>query len=206
MYKLPYYTEDNEEKILQFMQANSFAIITGMNDKYPVATHVPLTIDVQQNKIICTGHIMKNTDHHKAFVKNDNVLVIFNGPHCYVSASWYLNPVGASTWNYMTVHAKGKISFKDEQETKNVVEAITNKYEPTGSAAAFNNLPDEYVNGLVKAIIGFTIEVESIDNVFKLSQNHEQETRQSIINHLADIGRDDEKRIAQEMLNRIDIP
>lgn len=106
----------------------------------------------------------------------------------------------------MTVHAKGKISFKDEQGTKNIVEAITNKYEPPGSAAAFNNLPDEYVNRLVKAIIGFTIEVESIDNVFKLSQNHEQETRQSIIKHLADIGSDDEKRIAQEMLNRIDIP
>ncbi len=109
MYKLPYYTEDNEEKLLQFMQANSFAILTGISDRYPVATHVPLTIDVQQDKIICTGHIMKNTDHHRAFIKNENVLIIFNGPHCYVSASWYLNPVQASTWNYMTVHAKGKI-------------------------------------------------------------------------------------------------
>lgn len=79
MYKLSYYTEDNEEKLLQFMQANSFAIITGISDRYPVATHVPLTIDVQQDKIICTGHIMKNTDHHRAFIKNEKCSLSLTG-------------------------------------------------------------------------------------------------------------------------------
>jgi len=150
--------------------------------------------------------MMKNTDHHKAFEKNEDVLVIFNGPHCHVSASWYSNPAVASTWNYMTVHAKGKIYFKDELQTKNIVEAITNKYEEPGSAAAFNNLPNEYVDRLVKAIVGFKIEVESIDNVFKLSQNHEPETRQSIIKHLNKNGSDDERRIAKEIQRRINIP
>jgi transcriptional regulator len=149
---------------------------------------------------------MKNSDHHKAFLENENVLVIFPGPHCHVSASWYPNPVQASTWNYMTVHAKGKISFGDEAFTRKLVEDITNKYEKPESEASFNKLPAEYIDRLVKAIAGFTIEVDSIENVFKLSQNHDEETRQSIIEHLFKNGSDDEKKIAREMLKRIDMP
>lgn len=216
MYKLKYFTEEDSEKVIAFMKEYSFATITGIGDEYPVATHVPLEIRIKNSsdnhqlqitnyKLFFTGHIMKNSDHHKAFVKNENVLVIFNGPHCHVSASWYPNPVQASTWNYMTVHAKGKISFNDEAQTKKIVEALTNKYEKPDSPAAFDKLPGEYVDRLVKAIVAFTIEVESIDNVFKLSQNHEPETRKSIIENLRN-GSDDEKAIAAEMEQRINIP
>ena len=205
MYKLKYFTEEDSEKVIAFMKEYSFATITGTGDEYPVATHVPLDIQQMDGKLFFTGHIMKNSDHHKAFVKNENVLVIFNGPHCHVSASWYPNPVQASTWNYMTVHAKGKISFSDEAQTKKIVEALTNKYEKPGSPAAFDKLPGEYVDRLVKAIVAFTIEVGSIDNVFKLSQNHEPETRISIIKNLKN-GSDDEKAIAAEMEQRINIP
>ena len=132
--------------------------------------------------------------------------MIFNGPHCHVSASWYRNPVQASTWNYITVHAKGKISFGDEGYTRKIVEDLTNKYEGLESEAAFSKLPKQYVDGLVKAIVGFTIEIESFDNVFKLSQNHEPETRRRIIQHLKQKGSDDEKKIAAEMELRIDAP
>ena len=206
MYKLKYFTEEDNEKVIAFMEENSFALITGMGDEYPVATQVPLDIKIENDKIFLTGHIMKNTDHHKAFLKNENVLVIFNGPHCYVSASWYPNPVQASTWNYMSVHAKGKIRFGDEAQTKKIVEGLTNKYEKPDSPAAFSKLSNEYVDRLVKAIIAFTIEVETLDNVFKLSQNHDEETRQSIIEHLRKNGSDNEKAIAEEMEQRLTMP
>ncbi|MEO5782863.1 MAG: FMN-binding negative transcriptional regulator [Ginsengibacter sp.] len=209
MYKFKYFTEDDNERVITFMKENPFATIVAMGDKYPAATHVPLDIiqtsDVN-NKLFFTGHIMKNSDHHKAFLKNENVLVIFNGPHCHVSASWYPSPVQASTWNYMTVHAKGRISFGDEAQTKKIVEALTNKYEPPESNAAFNKLPNEYVDQLVKAIIAFSIEVESFDNVFKLSQNHDEKTRESIIMHLNKNGNSNERAIAAEMQQRINIP
>jgi len=204
MYKLPYFTEEDREKVLVFMQENPFAIITGITEEYPVATHIPLDIKVQEDQIIFTGHMMKSTDHHKAFVKNDHVLVIFNGPHCHVSASWYSNPVQASTWNYMTVHAKGTIKFTDEMGTRAIVEQVTNRYEGLQSTSAFTHLPGEYVDRLVKAIVGFTVKVESFDNVFKLSQNHKPETRQSIIKHLNENGSDDEKKIAAEMQRRME--
>ena len=215
MYKLRYFTEEDTGKVMAFMKENSFATIVAIDEKYPVATHVPLDIKFEnQNykpqttnyKLFFTGHIMKNSDHHKAFLKNENVLVIFNGPHCHISASWYTNPNIASTWNYITVHAKGKISFGDEAQTKKIVEELTNKYEKPESEAAFNKLPNEYVDRLVKAIIAFTIEVESLDNVFKLSQNHDEETRKSIIAHLHKNGSDNEKNIAAEMQQRINIP
>lgn len=89
MYKLNYFTEEDTAKVIDFMKANSFAIITGMGEQYPVASHIPLTIDVNDDgKLFFTGHLMKKTDHHLAFEKNEQVLVIFNGPHTYVSASW----------------------------------------------------------------------------------------------------------------------
>lgn len=206
MYKLNYYTEDDNERIMAFIKENSFAIITGFDKEYPVATHVPLDVCLADGKLIFTGHIMKSTDHHKALLKNENVLVIFHGPHTYVSASWYTKPDVASTWNYITVHAKGKIKFGDETDTRRIIKNITNKYESDGSAAAFEKLPEEYVKRLVKAIIGFTIEVDSMDNVFKLSQNHDLETRSNIIQHLEQSTDSNALAIASEMKQRIQLP
>ena len=199
MYKLPYFTEKNPEKVFEFMKKNPFAIITGVFNDFPVATHVPLEIKKIDEKIILTGHIMKATDHYKAFLENQNVLVIFSGPHCYVSASWYVKKNVASTWNYMDVHVKGKIQFTDEEGTKKIIENITDQYEKSDSAAAFNKLPKDYVERLSTAIAGFNIEVESVDNTFKLSQNHDPETRRQIIENLRKTGNDNSLQIANEM-------
>ncbi len=202
MYKLPYFTEENEEVVYDFMNKNSFAIITGYDGDFPVATHVPLDIKKESGQIILTGHMMKNTDHHKAFLQNENVLVIFNGPHCYVSASWYTKKEVASTWNYIDVHAKGRIKFTNEEVTKKIIEAITDKYETKESDAAFDKLSQDYVDRLVKAIVGFTIEISSIENVFKLSQNHDIITRQSIVEKLKTRDDEDSHSIAKEMEKR----
>lgn len=203
MYKLPYFTEENDKVVFDFMQKNSFAIITGYGGNFPVATHVPLDIKKDGKQIIFTGHMMKNTDHHRAFLQNENVLVIFNGPHCYVSAGWYVKKDVASTWNYIDVHAKGKIKFTDEEQTKKIIESITDKYEAQESEAAFDKLPREYVDRLVKAIIGFTIEISVIENVFKLSQNHDAKTRGSIIENLMACSDADSHVIAMEMEKRL---
>ena len=203
MYKLPHFTEPDPSAVINFMKENSFAVITGNGHDYPVATQIPLDILEIDGRLIFTGHIMKNTDHHKAFIEDNHVLIVFNGPHCHVSASWYTNPHVASTWNYMTVHISGKISFTDESGTRKIIQQITNKYEPTGSEAHFDRLPLDYVDRLIKAIVGFNIIADSIENVFKLSQNHELETRLSIIAHLKQRGDDQSNAIASEMQKRI---
>lgn len=182
------------------MKDYPFALITGTLEKMPVATQIPLNIDMRDDaKLFLTGHLMKNTDHHKAFENNSNVLVVFTGPHTYVSASWYVTKDLASTWNYMSVHAKGKIRFLDEEQTMKAIRDITNKYEGPDSPAAFNKLPTAYIDKLVKAIIAFEIEVVEVNNVWKLSQNHEEQTRSNIIEELYKRGDANSTAIADAM-------
>ena len=204
MYKLSYFIENNNDAVIAFMMENSFATITAFGEDYPVATQVPLFVDInEQGKILLSGHIMRKTDHHKAFEKNDHVLVLFTGPHTYVSASWYSNPQSASTWNYMTVHAKGKITLLDEAATYEAIKNITDKYEGKETAAAFHKMSDEYISAMLKAIVAFSIEVESIENVFKLSQNKDEQNKKQIIEALQQRPDDNSKMIAAEMIKRL---
>ncbi len=204
MYNISYFKEADKEMIIAFMKENSFAMITGIGNEYPVATQIPLEVELKDGKIYLLGHMMRKTDHHLAFEKNPNVLVLFTGPHCYVSASWYNDPHTASTWNYITVHAKGRISFTDEDGTYEAVKAVTNKYEGTATKAAFNNMPQEYVKPLLKAIVGFSIEVEMLDNVFKLSQNKTVAEQVNIIEQLRTRNyNDDDLQIATEIEKRL---
>ncbi len=202
MYKLPYFIEKDEVKVHQLMQENYFAVITGFDGNYPVATQIPLDINFHGNEIILSGHLMRNTDHHKAFMKYPNVMVVFTGPHCFVSASWYTDPHQGSTWNYMTVQAKGKIKFLDEKATYEAVKKITEQHEGN-SAAAFDKLSGEYVHGLVKAIVAFEIKVENLENVFKLSQNRDQQSKLNIIQKLTEQNTDASKAIAAAMQERL---
>lgn len=207
MYKFDYYTEKDQQKVIAFMKENAFALITGIGENYPVATQIPLAVKIIDNKMFFEGHLMRKTDHHLAFEKNNNVMVIFTGPHCFVSASWYTNPSVGSTWNYMTVQAKGKITFTDEAGTLKTVKAVSDKYEGTAGAGAFDNLPEEYIDHMVKAIVGFSIEVESIENTFKLSQNRDAGSQKNIIEQLRKRGDANSAAIAAEMeKNLIPIP
>ena len=204
MYNISYFTEPDRELIIAFMKEYSFAMVTGIGENYPVATQLPLEIEEKDGSVFLKGHLMRKTDHHLAFEKNNNVLVLFTGPHCYVSAAWYNNPNSASTWNYMTVHARGKIIFTGEKGTYEAVKSVTNKYEGTETKAAFNNMPQEYVKPLLKAIVGFCIEVETIGNVFKLSQNKTGEEQLNIITQLRERNiNDDDLNIANEIEKRL---
>ncbi len=203
MYKFSHYTEQDQQKVIDFMKENTFALITGMGEDYPVATQIPLAIKIKDGKIFLEGHMMKKTDHHLAFEKNNSVLVLFTGPHCFVNANWYTDPHMGSTWNYMTVHAKGKITFMDEEGTRNAVKAVSDKYAGTTSESAFDNLPKEYIDHMVKAILGFTIEVETFENVFKLSQNRDEASQKNIIEQLRKRGDANAVAIALEMEKRL---
>ena len=184
MYKLPYYHEEDEEIVKQFVRDHPFAFIAGSDaESNPVATQVPLFIDERDGKFFLTGHIMRNTDHHKAFVENENVLAIFTGPHSYVSATWYDNPYQASTWN--------------------ILKRLTLHYEDnnTSSTTVFDNLPVEYTSRLIKAIVAFEIEVTSLEHVFKLSQDRDEKSYDNIVDKLKLQGGDAEE-IAVIMENR----
>jgi transcriptional regulator len=203
MYNLPYFKEQDPAVVLKFIKENPFAFLCGCDSgNMPVATQVPVFIDEKDNKLYLSGHIMKNTDHHKAFLYNPNVLAVFTGAHTYVSASWYSNKLQASTWNYMSVHAKGRLKFLEEGDLLNVLKRTTNHFENNpDSGSNFEDLPEAYVQRLVNAIVAFEVQVEQIDNVFKLSQNRDEKSYHNIIGKLGDQGADG-KTIASEMGRR----
>ncbi len=203
MYKDPHFTETNEATVIAFMKQNYFAIITACGSEFPVVTQLPLHVDEKDGKILLSGHMMKYSDHYKTLSANANVLVLFTGPHTYVSASWYAEEPMGSTFNYMTVHAKGKISFKDEAATYEAVKKITELHEGPGNRASFNMLPKNYVSRMVKAISAFEIEVTELSNVFKLSQNRNEASKKNIVAELMKKEDSDSKKIAAEILKRI---
>ena len=204
MYSLPYFKEGDQEVVLEFMRKHPFVFLTGVNEENkPVATQVPVFIDERDGKLFLTGHIMRNNDHHKAFEKNKNVLAVFTSPHVYVSATWYDDPHQASTWNYMSVHAKGTIRFGDKEDLIAILKRLTLHYENnnTASTTVLDNLTSAYTEPLLKAIVAFEVEVISIDNVFKLSQNRNEKSFHNIMEKLNEQGSDG-KFIAEEMKKR----
>ncbi len=206
MYNLPYFKEVDQQVVLEFIHKNPFAFITGCNEKNePVATQIPVFIEERDSKLFMTGHMMRQTDHHKAFEKNPAALCVFTGQHTYVSATWYSNPHQASTWNYMSVHVKGKLRFLDNEGLIDVLKKTTLHFENNNvhSSTVFDNLPDEYKNHLMKAIVAFEVEVEEIQNVFKLSQNRDKESYENIKEHLEG-GDANAREVAKEMETRTD--
>jgi transcriptional regulator len=204
MYDLPYYKERSEKVIKEFIDQHPFAFLAGSDsENKPVATQVPVFIEETEDRKIVRGHMMKNTDHHKAFIQNNNVLVVFTGPHTYVSGTWYSNPHTPSTWNYMSVHAKGIIRFLDDHALIDALRKTSLYFENNNqkSATVFDNLPSEYVERLMKAIVAFEIEVKEIDTIFKLSQDRDEESYENIKVQLRKQGGDGEA-IADEMEKR----
>ncbi|MEX0648933.1 MAG: FMN-binding negative transcriptional regulator [Balneolaceae bacterium] len=204
MYDIPYHKEKDEQVVKEFIDEHPFAFLTGCDsENKPVATQVPVFIEEKEGRKILSGHIMRNTGHHKAFQHNENVLVVFTGNHTYVSAAWYSNPHLASTWNYMSVHAKGSIRFLDEAGLEEVLRKTTLHFEDYNqqSPTIFDNLPAEFKQKVMKAIVAFEIEVTEIDSVFKLSQDRDAESYHNIIEKLKEQG-EDGRVIAAEMEKR----
>ena len=186
MYNLPHFKAENQREIFAFMQAHPFATLCCVDAHgCPVATHIPVLFEEREGVLYLQAHIMRKQDHAIALATNPNVLVIFSANHAYVSASWYAKQNVASTWNYKAVHAKGIVRFLNDEGLYNMLVKLTNHFEGSvDSPAAVKYMSDEYVRDNMKAIVGFEIELTSINHVFKQSQNKDAETKKAIIKQL----------------------
>ena len=204
MYNFSYFKESDKQVLIRFLNENPFAFLTGSDASgKQVATQVPILVEERNGELFLQGHIMRNTDHHKAFVENPKALLVFTGPSCYVSASWYSNPQIGSTWNYMSVHIAGQVNFMSDNELIQFMRKLTLKFEKgnTQSLTFYDNLPDHFLSKMMPAIVGFEIKAEKIENVFKLSQNRDEKSYLNIISKLEEQG-GDSALIATEMTKR----
>lgn len=204
MYNSGQFKEKDPAIVREFIRKYPFAVVCGSGkDGQPVATHIPLLLEEREGQLFLLGHMMRKTDHHLAFEQHPSVLAIFNGPYTYISASWYTNPQTASTWNYMTVHARGNFRFLEEDSLRDILIRTTSLFEnDPDSPALVEKMPEAYVSSMSKAIVGFEIAITQLDHIFKLSQNRDAASYKNIIEKLRGHASADSIMIADEMEKR----
>ena len=189
MYISKLYREEDRVKILEFLKQNEFATLVTYDGEKPVASHLLMEVAENGEKLFINGHMSKANPLWKTFEKNAEVLVIFQGPHTYISPTWY-NHVNVPTWNYQSVHIYGKPRIiTDHEETYEMLSRLIARNEGNPSYR-METLPPDFVIKEMKGIVAFQIEATRIEANYKLSQNRDDESYWSVVSHLEE--REDE--------------
>jgi transcriptional regulator len=183
MYTPKLYREEDRSKILQFMQENEFVILVCHDAQRPVAGHLLVEVLEEGERLLINGHMSKANPLWKMFEHNAEVLVIFQGPHTYISPTWY-NHVNVPTWNYQAVHVYGTPRLvTDDGEAYHLLKRLIDRHERSGSYK-MESLPQDFVAKEIKGVMAFQIDVTRIEANYKLSQNRNDEDYWNIVSHL----------------------
>ena len=185
MYISPIFKNEDQKSITEFIHQNGFALLISQVTGRPWATHLPVMLTKDdQGRDILVGHIAKANNQWKDFDKNEEVLVVFSGPHTYISSSWY-NHENVPTWNYLAVHVYGKINIIEGEELKKQLTHLVDKYEVNmKNPVSVPTMSADYIEKQMLGIVGFTIEITEIQATKKLSQNRDRVNKDNIIDEL----------------------
>jgi len=186
MYIPKHFEEKDRKKLIEFMKEYNFATLVGSAKKRYWATHLPFLIFEEGDDIILKAHMAKANPQWANFKDDEDVLVIFQEPHSYISPSLYENKVSVPTWNYIAVHVYGvpKILPAEEERIKLLEETF--KAFDAQFKNQWDTLPEDYKNDLLGGIVAFEIKVTNIEGKYKLSQNRTEGDRERIIEHLTE--------------------
>jgi transcriptional regulator len=192
-----YYREEDRQKILAFLKQNNFPAIVSFDGERPIATHTPVEIVENENdKITIYAHISRANPQWKTFNEQE-ILLIFQGAHTYISPRWY-NHVNVPTWNYMMIHVYGKVRLLPDDELFAFLSRLVHAHE-VNTSYSLEGLPQEFVQKEIKGVVGFAIDVTSIDAGYKLSQNRNDEDHENIVQELDKRGDVDSAKVAGAM-------
>jgi transcriptional regulator len=188
------------------MQAYSFAILFGPQAAADcaaplVATHLPLVVKDEGEHGLLEGHFAKANRHWQALAGRET-LVVFSGPHSYVSPTLYVDPLSVPTWNYIAVHAYGTLELVEDEAGKDrLLTGLMRANEP-GFEERWRAMPDGFRKSMLAGIVGFRIPIARIEGKFKISQNRDPEERRNVqAAHAA--GTPDEQALAAWMARLI---
>ncbi len=175
MYIPTHYRNENLSEVREFLKQNSFGILVSQVDGKPWATHIPLELDTDsEGNDVLVSHIAKANPQWQQFSDTLEVLCIFNGPHSYVSSSWY-QAEEVPTWNYIAVHVYGTLKIIDEQAVIASMHKLVDKYEQNSECpVSIHNLSPKTMRQ-VKGVVGFQIQITAIQATKKLSQGREHD-------------------------------
>jgi transcriptional regulator len=170
---------------MAFMRANPFTILISQSDEGPFATHLPVIIREEGDRLLIRGHVAKANPHWKYLEQQPTCLVIFHGPHAYVSPANYNTRETVPTWNYGAIHVYGNArTFADSGELLGVLHELIPMFE-AAYADQWATLSEAYRTRMLSHIVGFEISVSRIEAKFKLSQNRAKDEQQNIIDSLS---------------------
>ena len=185
MYLPAHFTESNPDQLEALIQENSFGVLVSVHEGLPVASHLPLLYDRHagaHGRLI--GHMARSNSQWKSLADGQTVLAVFQGPHAYISPSWYESP-GVPTWNYAVAHLYGKAALVEERDAlEGIVRRLTAFHEHGDREAGAPGVSSEMWSRLLGMIVGFEIEVTEIQGKFKLNQNRSREDQRRVVEAL----------------------
>jgi transcriptional regulator len=176
---------EDRARTLAFLRTNPLATLISTTETGPFATHIPILAHEADGQLHLRGHIAKANPHWKFMAQDQESLVIFSGPHAYISPSLYEIRESVPTWNYAAVHAYGKGAvFADEAQLKDLLLEITTRFD-AGYVEQWKSFSDQYRSRMMQHIVGFEIVASRVETKFKLSQNRTKPEQENIIRSLA---------------------
>jgi transcriptional regulator len=191
MYIPSHFRESDERVLAEFIDAHAFGTLVTIATGAPFASHLPFLYDRDGRAL--HAHVARGNPQWQHVAASPDVLVVFQGPHGYVSPTWYAEP-GVPTWNYTAVHVYGRARVLDDAAaTGRHVERLAARFE-RGSAAPW--VPD-YDARRLAGIVGIEIAIGEIQGKFKLSQNRSAEDRARVAARLEASGTDNDTALAR---------
>ncbi|MFO0950150.1 MAG: FMN-binding negative transcriptional regulator [Isosphaeraceae bacterium] len=206
MYVPSAFAETDASKIHEFMRRYSFAVLTSHGENGLIASHLPLLLDAEagpHGRLI--GHMARANPQWRDV--RGEVMAVFSGPHAYVSPSWYEEQGTVPTWNYTAVHAYGTFQVVDDRdELLEILRRSVLAYEsPRPKPWSFDE-SEPHVEKLLKAIVGFRVEITRLEAKWKLSQNHSETRRRRVVDALSTQADPDSREIAAMMALSLEPP
>ena len=197
-----YFKVTDLDEIREFIRMNSFGTIVTTDNGKPIATHTPMDLVKQGDDYYIKGHMAYANSQWKTFGDGqETTLVMFQGPHAYISSSWY-NHENVPTWNYQSVHVYGIASIMSEQELEEYLIFLLKKYEGhRENPVLWENLSPE-TKKQMKGTVGFKIKIQEVQASYKLSQNRNEEDYHNIIEQLNEEEDFNSHKIAEVMKQR----
>lgn len=178
MYTPSSFAIDDLQDLHQQILATRLAMLVTHGEQGLQASHIPLLLDTEQGPNgTLYGHLAKANPQWKELQNGAQAMVIFAGADAYVSPGFY--PAKAEhgkvvpTWNYVAVHAYGTAEvFSDADRLLNLVSALTDRHEASRAQPwKVADAPADYIDGMLRAIVGFALPIERLEGKRKLSQN-----------------------------------
>jgi transcriptional regulator len=192
MYVPDHFREDRPDMLNAAMRQIGFATLVTQNLD---ANHLPMLLEDG----VLRGHVARASPVWKS--GDGAALAIFLGPHAYVSPNWYPSKLetgkAVPTWNYISVHARGPIRWRQEPDWLRAhVTALSNAHEASRPQPwAISDAPESYIQTMLRGIVGFELTIESLEGKYKLSQNRDFADRAGVREAFEREGRDDLARL-----------